>query len=148
MADSPAPEPSKKPRSDRRQINFRLVAIYCVYFLVAAEGASQVFSFDNRSIYVIFSIGFAIFASIWALHDSRVRNINFYYPLRMLYLFTCPLSALVYLIYTRGWWGLGLAFLNFIAIVVVSNIAFFGTYYLIYFSGFWDLYDPIFFEAY
>lgn len=132
------------PPQVRKRINFQLIAIFCIYALVLAEGVSQVFSYENRLVLIIYGFGFSIFATIWAVHDSKLRKLNFYYPLRFVYLITCPLSTAIYLIYTRGWLGLGLIVAHFIALAVVSNIAFYVTFYAVYYSGYWDLYDPIY----
>ena len=130
-------------KSNPRPFNLAFTAIICIYILVAAEGASHVFSFENRRIFTIYAISFSLFASIWAVQDAKSKNIPFYYLLRLLYLFTCPLSTLVCLIYTPGWRGLGWAIVNLILIVSVSNSAYFAAYYLVYFSGNWELYDPV-----
>jgi len=132
------------PPLNRKRVNFQSVAIFCIYALVLAEGVSQVFSHENRLVTIIFGCGFSIFATIWAIHDSKLRKLNFYFPLRFVYLITCPLSTAIYLIYTRGWLGLGLVVANFIALVAVSNIAFYVTFYAVQYSGYWDLYDPIY----
>lgn len=141
----PPREPSDESTGTKRW-SVQTVSLLCIYLLVFAEGASHVFSFDNRAVQLLFSIGFVIFTTIWTIHDQSKRGGNFYYVLRIVYLLTCPISTVIYLIYSRGWWGLIWAVANFIAIVLVSQVAYYATYYLIYFSGFWDLYDPIHFE--
>lgn len=132
------------PPPVQKRINFQSVSLFCIYVLVLAEGVSQVFSYENRLVLIIYGWGFSIFATIWAIHDSKFRNLNFYYPLRFVYLITCPLSTAIYLIYTRGWLGFGLVVANFIALVAVSNIAFYVTFYVVQYSGYWDLYDPVY----
>ena len=132
------------PPPVQKRINFQSVALFCIYALVLAEGVSQVFSYENRLVLLIYGWGFSFFATIWAIHDSKLRNLNFYYPLRFVYLITCPLSTVIYLIYTRGWLGLGLVVANFIALVAVSIIAFYVTFYAVQYSGYWDLYDPVY----
>ena len=128
------------------RVDMRLICVGAIYALVAFEGASQVFSYDNKIIYFIFAIGLVLFLSIWAFHNSRQRNVWFPFALRILYIVFCPLSFAVYILATRKWMGLVWIVVNIIGIAIISNIAFYAAYYVIYFGGWWDLYDPMFYD--
>ena len=122
------------------------VSVLCIYLLAIAHGASHVFSYEDHFILVIYSLGVVVFASVWAYHDSKQRNVSFAFAFRILYLITCPLSTIVYLIWTRGLTGIAWSIANFVGVSILFNLGFYAAYYILYFSGFWSLYDPIFLE--
>jgi hypothetical protein len=134
------------PKKLNKWWSIQSTSLLGIYVLVFALGISDVFSYENSVIQAIFSIGLAIFATIWVIHDRWSQGGNIAYVLRIIILVTCPFSVIVYLIYSRGLPGIYWAIVNFVATALVFNIAYLSTYYLVYFSGFWNLYDPIHLE--
>lgn len=131
---------------DRKRFSTQTLLILSLYVLIAFAAAFSVFYYENATAYYACSIVFAILATSWAVNDSRLRGGTFYPVLRMLHLLFCPISLVIYLVCTRGFRGLGMAAMHFVAMIAVANVAFYGVFYAIYFTGFWDLYDPIYFN--
>lgn len=121
-------------------------SILVLYVISFAYGSSQVFSFENRTVEIAFTILFSILLTIWAVSDSRRRAKPMVSIVRVLYLLFCPLSTLIYLVRTRGVRGLGWFLLNGVLLYACIYVGFFTTFYLIDLSGYWDLMDQVFFE--
>ncbi|MCM2372195.1 hypothetical protein [Aporhodopirellula aestuarii] len=131
---------------DRIQRSTQTLLLLSLYATVAFASAFGVFHYDSATAYCVHSIVFAIVGTTWAINDARIRAVTFHPVLRMLHLLFCPISLVLYLVVTRGFRGLGIAALHGIAMIVVANIAFYSVFCAIYFTGYWDLYDPIYFE--
>ncbi|SMP78266.1 hypothetical protein SAMN06265222_12521 [Neorhodopirellula lusitana] len=146
----PYATPSESPTfadGDRKWVSMQTLLILSLYALLAFAAAFSVFHYDNVTAYYVSSIVFAILATSWAINDSRLRERTFHPVLRMLHLLFCPISLVIYLICTRGFRGLGLAALHSVAMIAVANAAFYFVFYAIYFTGYWDLFDPIYFDS-
>lgn len=145
----PYATPSESPSSAddvHKRFSTQTRLILSLYALLAFAAAFSVFHYDNATAYYTCSIVFAILATTWAINDSRLRDLTFHPVLRMLHLLFCPISLVIYLICTRGIRGLGMAALHSVAMIVVANVAFYSVFYAIYFTGYWNLYDPIYFD--
>lgn len=146
----PYATPGESPSSaggDRKRFSTQTLLIFSLYALIAFAAAFSVFYYDSVTAYYACSILFAILATTWAINDSRLRDRTFHPVLRMLHLLFCPISLVIYLVCTRGFRGLGMAALHSVAMIAVANVAFYGVFYAIYFTGYWDLYDPIYFDS-
>lgn len=147
--EPPNQSPEKSARETERSAVCcsvqKLLAI-SLYVLAAISGALSVFYFENRMIDYSLSIIFAINATIWAVNDSRRRKLTFHPALQMLHLLLCPVSLVVYFIYTRGVRGVGWVAVHMIGLIVLTVVAFSATYWAVYLSGNWQLFDPIYLE--
>lgn len=148
--DAPYAPPSGQPQPRRgfwrRFLGTQASLVVSVYVLFAFLSASSVFVYDGDTSHYASTIVFAILATMWAINDSRMRGGMFPPILRMLYLFFCPASLVMYLAATRGFRGIGLILLHCVGVIVVMSLAFYGMFYAVYFTGHWELMDPIYLE--
>ncbi len=117
--------------------------MYAVYFFY---GASQVFRYEGNETYFIATILLVILAAVWTFADSKLRGSRLNPALRVLYIITFPISTFIYLAATRGIKGAGWWVLNFIGLYFALAVGFYAAFYGLYYSGHWDLMDPVFFQ--
>ncbi|ELP34201.1 hypothetical protein [Rhodopirellula baltica] len=131
---------------DGKRFSTQTLLVVSLYVLIGFASAFNVFHYDNATAYYACSIVFALLATMWAINDARSLARTFYPVLRMLHLLFCPISLAIYLVCTRGFRGLGMVALHIIAMMVVANVAFYTVFYVLYFTGYWHLFDPIYFD--
>lgn len=140
-------EPPPRAAGKRKRFSTQFLLILSIYALVACGSAFSVFHYADPTIDYACAIAIAILATIWAINDARLRGKTFHPILRMLHLLLFPLSLVIYLVCTRGIRGLGMAVLHAIALTVIANVAFYCVFYAVYFSGYWNLFDPIYLDS-
>lgn len=126
------------------RFSLQTILVVMLYLISIFSWGSNVFYFENSSIYFASSVLFAIVGTVWAINDAGSRQQTFYPILRMLHLVLCPFSLMIYLIYTRGMKGVAIVVVHAIAMSACSYGAFFVAYYAVYYTGYWSLYDPVF----
>lgn len=138
----PSPDPLPAAQVDAKN-NLILASIYAIFFFY---GASQVFKYEGNETYYLFSLLFVILISVWTFADIKKRDARTNLLLKVLYIITVPISTFVYLASSRGFRGVGWWILNFVAMYFVLAIGFYVAFYGLYYSGQWDLMDPVFFQ--
>lgn len=144
--ESPKKSVAEIGRVPRVRWSTQTILVASIYLTYAVSSASEVFYFENAKLYFASSVVVALMGTIWATNDARAQSYLFHPVLRMLHLFFCPLSLVLYLVFTRGVRGLAIAALHAVGIIALSSASFYGVYYAIYYTGWWSLYDPVFFS--
>ncbi len=117
--------------SPSSQNNLILTAIYAVFFFY---GASQVIKYEGNATYYLFSLLFVILVSFCTcLRHQETQFAN-----------QRIIKGAVYS--TRKLKGAGWCILNLIAIYFVLAVGFYLAFYGLYYSGQWDLIDPVLFQ--
>ncbi|MCU0710461.1 MAG: hypothetical protein MUC43_00275 [Pirellula sp.] len=137
----PSPDQASAPKS---RWSMQTLLIASLYLVSVFSFASNVFYYENTSIYFASSVIFAVVGTVWAINDARIRHQAFHPILRMLHLLLCPASLILYLIITRGLRGIAIAAVHTAGIAACSYGAFIAVYYAVYYTGFWNLFDPVF----
>lgn len=103
-----------------------------LYAIAAFWGAAQMLVPTHEAVSLLTSLLFASVATHAAILDSRLFRVSFVHILRVIFFFTWPLAALVYLIATRGWRGLGWWLVHAIGVCATTCVAFCAAYYFLY----------------
>ena len=117
-------------RSDSRWIPF--VSLYVV---AAVWAVVQLFWGGNGGVYLLFWLAFAIPATTWVVMDGRHRNKPILHILQFVIFFTWPIAVPVYLVATRGIYGIGLTTLHVIGLIVVTCVFSYGAILLVWGPG-------------
>lgn len=111
---------------------------YCLvalYVLSAVWGGLQIVCLQNAFFAWAFALLFASLITFWASIDAKLRGQPMLHIVQALFLFTWPLAALVYLVATRRWRGLGLWALNAFGLFATMCVFFYPTLFLAYWIG-------------
>lgn len=103
----------------------RTDCLFQLYIMSGCTGASMVVLPDSALLQSVSSVTLSILATQWAIADAKVRGISFLRIAQEIYFFSWPLAAGLYLIHTRGRWGLALYLANLIALVLIWSVAMF-----------------------
>lgn len=137
-------ESANEPHAERhRWLPTEIVVLYGLAFFY---GVSQVFRYSSGTLDLLGGILFAFVLTAWAVADSRRRGNPMVSIVRVLYLLFCPLSTFLYLVGTRGFWGVGWFLLNGVFLYASIAVGLLVMFYLLYFTGHWELMDQAFFE--
>ncbi len=111
----------------RRQL--RRDFVIAMYLLTVLQGISQTFGSQSGLQWLLSSVLYASTATHWALIDSRLRGYPMLRISQELFFFSWPIAALVYLISTRKWRGLGLWMLTVFSLYATLYLAALATYF-------------------
>jgi hypothetical protein len=92
-----------------------------LYFLFAAHASLQVFAANGGALFIL-ALLIASTATAWVAIDSRLRKQPIQHGVQLVFLLTWPVSLPFYLIKTRGFTGVGLAFAHFVGLVGAYSI--------------------------
>jgi len=98
------------------------IMVLCLYLLFAASGATQASPLRSSIAALLIHVMIACAATYWCVVDSRIMGRPIVQSIHWIMFFTWPISAPIYLIYSRGLRGLGFAMLHAIGLLVVFAI--------------------------
>lgn len=110
------------------RLGLRRDCVIAIYLLTVLQGISQSIGSPSTAVWLLSSVLYASAATHWALLDSRLRGHSMLRIVQELYFFTWPFAALVYLINTRKWRGLGLWILTALSLYATLYLAALATY--------------------
>jgi hypothetical protein len=106
--------------------------VVALYFLAAFLGMSGVTSATNSAVSFLLSMLLAYTSTMWAVWDSDARDTRFLEVAQLMFFVTWPVATLVYLVYSRGWWGLGWWCLHAVGLWLSMVLSYTATYQLLY----------------
>jgi hypothetical protein len=109
----------------------RRILVTCLYLLVTVSGMVQAIRPQSVVIALLW-VMFASTVTYWCVVDSRAAGRPILQSLHWIIFFTWPIAVPIYLIFSRKLRGLGIAFLHAICLLVVTNLAFHISGYLVY----------------
>ena len=112
--------------------------VYILYVVSALWGIVQIAFPDNASLYLLFSLLFALSATLWARNDSLAHSNPILPVLQMLYFLFWPIGAIVYLIVRSGWRGLGVGILHGVGLFTTLALSSYSTLFGLHFAGLLD----------
>jgi hypothetical protein len=120
------PYESPQAHGDAGKVNrssVRAVLVTCLYLLFAFSGVVQATRPGSAILSLIISLAIASTASYWCVVDSRNRGRPILHSLQAIILFTWPVAVPLYLAYSRGIRGLGIAVAHAIGLLITNGIA-------------------------
>jgi hypothetical protein len=139
MEDNPYQSPSMADRFDGmgdRSIaagkKLRGIVLLSFYLLAAANGAMQASQARSGMVSLVLAVMAASLATYGCVVDARLAGRPIVQSLHWIMFFTWPIAVPIYLIYSRKLRGVVLLILHGIVLIVVSNVAFYLTWYLSY----------------
>ena len=115
------------------EIRQRFVLVAALYLVIAVGYVVAVLRPEAVSVIrLVVSAAVATMAAYWCVVDSRVRGSPIVQSLHWIIFFTWPIAVPIYLVWSRRWWGLGLALAHGIGIYAVCLAAYHLTGYLVY----------------
>jgi hypothetical protein len=138
MYDNPYESPLATEHIDRTPVGsdkrkkLRRILLICLYLLAAIAGAMGTHASRSNAVQLLLPIMMASVATYLCVVDSRILGCPMVQSVHYIMFFTWPLAVPIYLIYSRGLRGLGMAVLHGIGLIVVATAAFHTAGYLAY----------------
>ncbi|WP_068266955.1 hypothetical protein [Rubripirellula obstinata] len=120
MTDSALPH----DETTANRIQTRRWCVILLYTLAAFWGVAQIASPNNVFLYYLSALLFAGTATCWASLDFRIQGRRFPGIVPLIYFLTWPAATLAYLVYTRGFRGLGYWALHALGLVAILMFTF------------------------
>ena len=105
---------------------FAILSVYGLFALAGCSDATQIESSPYTLTEAIASFACGIFTTSWAVSDSRKRGHPIVHILQLLMFLTWTVAIPIYLIWSRGWKGLGWAVLHCIGVIATTAVFFFA----------------------
>lgn len=110
----------------------RRIMLVGLYLLAATWGAMQAVPLRNGLVFLLFSFLIASVATYLCVLDARILGRPIVQSVHWIMFVTWPIAVPIYLIYSRRLWGLALAVLHAIGLLMVATLAFHLAGYLAY----------------
>lgn len=111
-----------RPSVARKRL--RGTMLLCLYVAAAMWGAMQASRAPHGLVHLLLAAMMASAATGWCVVDSRLRGRPIVQSIHWIMFVTWPLSLPIYLVYSRRLWGLGVAILHGIGLIIICAIAF------------------------
>ena len=118
---------SNSPRLVRDRRDY----VYMLYILTGITGTSDALGNRSELMSLLTAVLYASAATQWAMVDSRLSGSGMLRITQEMFFFTWPLATLVYLFRTRTFRGLGLWFLNVLALYFTLYSTFYSTHFFL-----------------
>lgn len=112
-----------------------------MYVLAACWGVAQGADIATGAVYFLAALLLASTATLWAITDNRVRGTRLLRIVQLIYFFSWPLAALIYLAITRQWRGVGYWVLHAIGLCTMVYLTFYPTCLLLDWLGWYGTFS-------
>lgn len=115
----------------QHQSDYRWLLVVQLYLSTIAWGAVQVFN-QNIGPYLLFGIFMAATATQWTVLDARRRGHSIRHILLLLIVLFWSIAVPIYLIWSRGFRGLGWALLHALGLLLALCLGYYVTVFAVY----------------
>ncbi len=108
------------------------VLVVTMYLIAFASGWNVIFRPENLAINFLYVISLCLIMTYWCVIDSRIRGYPILHSFYFIIIFLWPVAVPVYLIWSRGFWGLTLAIIHLIGLYLTCVVSYHLAGYLVY----------------
>lgn len=110
----------------------RFVLVVAMYLVSAVTNVTAVLRPEGLLVHLLFPLAVCSIMTYWCVIDARMLGSPIVRSLHWIIFFTWPVAVPIYLIWSRGLRGLGLALVHAVGLLAVSVAAYLATGYLRY----------------